>query len=132
MNMNSLNISTEKKNVVLKKLEPKFKSKIGFSTQEGVHIINVRDILYLHALSNYTEVHLVNGRMIVIAKTLKTIQKILPESGFKRCHQSYVINLEEVVLFKGSIILSNQKEIPISRRRKVEFKSWFNNKVAFV
>jgi len=130
--MNNLNINTEKKNGILKKLEPKFKSKIGFSTQEGIHFIDIRNIRYLHAVSNYTEVHLINGKMIVIAKTLKTIQELLPESGFKRCHQSYVINLEEVVFYKDSIILSNDKEIPISRRRKIEFKNWFNNKVAFV
>ena len=116
--MNNLQITREKKIGTLKKLEPKYKSKIGFSTQEGIHIVFTKDILFLHALGNYTEVHLMSGRKIIVSKTLKLIEELLPDSGFRRCHQSFVINLDQVVLFRDSIFLSNNKEIPISRRKR--------------
>jgi len=130
--MNNLQLSRERKAGMLKRLEHKYKSKIGFSTQEGVHIVSIRDILYLRAVGNYTEVYLLNGKMIMLSKTLKIIEKLLPETGFKRCHQSYVVNLEEVRLLQDSIFLSNEAEIPISRRKKNEFKTWFLDKVAFL
>lgn len=130
--MNNLQITKEKKIRTLKKLEPRYRSKIGFSTQEGIFIIEIRDILFLRATGNYTEVHLNNGKMILISKTLKLIEELLPDAGFKRCHQSYVINLDEVVMLKDFILLTNDIEIPISRRKKNEFKSWFLRKIAFV
>ena len=80
----------------------------------------------------YSQVKLVNGDKITISKTLKIIEENLPISNFKRCHQSYVVNLDEVVLLRDSLILSSEDEIPISRRKRNEFKSWFVDKVKFV
>ena len=130
--MNHLPLNQSRKAGLLKKLEPRYKSKIGFSTLESIYIVYTRDILYLRALGNYTQVHLMNGNMIMVSKTLKVIEEQLPESNFKRCHNSYVINLEEVVMLQESIFLSSYDEIPISRRKRNEFKSWFAEKVSFV
>lgn len=130
--MNYLHLNKEKKVGLLKKLEPKYKSKIGFSTLEGIHIVSVEKILYLRALGNYTQVKLLNGDKITISKTLKAIEGKLPNSNFKRCHQSFVVNLAEVVLLSDSLVLSSKDVIPISRRRRNEFKRWFVDKVNIV
>ena len=74
--MNNLHLSRERKINVLKKLEPKYKSKIGFSTQEGIHIVYTKDILFLRAIGNYTEVHLANGSMIMISKNTQNYSSI--------------------------------------------------------
>ncbi len=130
--MKYLQLKGEKKTGLLKKIEPEYKSQIGLSTKEGIHLIYINDILFLHASGNYTEVHLVNDKKIVVSKTLKIIEEKLPPSSFKRCHQSYVINLKEVVLLRDYILLSNNAAIPISRRKRKEITRWFANKVVFV
>ncbi len=130
--MNHLHVNSSKKPALLKRLEPKFTSKIGFSTQEGVYIVHWKDILYLHAIGNYTQVHLMDGAKIMVSRTLGHIENQLPDSNFKRCHKSFVINLNEVVAFRDSIFLSNELEIPVSRRKRKEIKDWFVNKVTFI
>ena len=130
--MNHRHLNKEIRTGVVKKLETEYRSKIGFSTSDGTLIIRVIDILYLEAMGNYTRVHLSNGQNITVSKTLKSIEILLPTSSFRRCHQSYIINLDEVIGFKNAILLSNNILIPVSRRKKSEIKSWFLGRVNFV
>jgi len=130
--MNRLPAYAEKKSGIVKRLEPRYTSKIGFSTLEGYYLVCISEILFLRAKGNYTQVNLMNGQRILVSKTLKLIEKQLPENNFKRCHHSYVINLEEVVQLKGSIFLTSGDEIPISRRKRHKFRSWFLNMANFV
>jgi DNA-binding LytR/AlgR family response regulator len=53
--------------------------------------IDARDICYLQADNNSTDIHLNNGEMITAFKTLKHFEGILP-SPFVRIHNSYIVN----------------------------------------
>ena len=130
--MNYVHLNQKKDIGVIKKLDPRFKSRIGFSTHEGTFILQTADILYLKAYSNYTEIHMTEGSKFVVCKTLKVIENLLPNSCFKRCHQSYIINLNKVTHFQDSIFLSGNHEIPVARRRRNEMKTWFSEKVNFL
>lgn len=53
--------------------------------------IDAKDICYLQADNNSTDIHLINGEMITAFKTLKHFEGIL-SSPFTRIHNSYIVN----------------------------------------
>lgn len=130
--MKHFQLKQEHKEANLRKLESKYTSRIGFATQEGLYIVLVRNILYLQAFGNYTQIKLKDGKTLTISKTLKSIEVKLPKSNFRRCHRSFIINLDEVVKLHDTILLSCNVEVPISRRMRKEFKSWYKGKAAFI
>ncbi len=100
-------------------------NKLFLRTQEGLHILKMNDILYCHGEGSYTQFFIKNGTKIMVSKPLKEYESMLPEHQFARCHQSYIVNLNEVTRIDKSdlVIMSNEAEIPISTRKK----KWFIN-----
>ena len=57
--------------------------------------IEAKDICYLQADNNSTDIHLFNGEMITAFKTLKHFENVLT-SPFVRIHNSYIVNIDYV------------------------------------
>ncbi len=57
--------------------------------------IEAKDICYLQADNNSTDIHLFNGEMVTAFKTLKHFENVLV-SPFVRIHNSYIVNIEYV------------------------------------
>ena len=57
--------------------------------------IDAKDICYLQADNNSTDIHLINGEMITAFKTLKHFENVL-SSPFVRIHNSYIVNIDYV------------------------------------
>ena len=57
--------------------------------------IEAKDICYLQADNNSTDIHLFNGEMITAFKTLKHFEGVL-SSPFVRIHNSYIVNIDYV------------------------------------
>jgi two-component system LytT family response regulator len=68
-----------------------------------------------------------NGRNHVVSKTLKEYEDLLTHYHFYRIHNSYVINLREIKKYikgdGGHVIMSNDKALDVSKRRKDLFLS---------
>lgn len=98
--------------------------RISFPTMNGFEIIQTQDIILFSSENNYTNVHLKCGKKILITKTIKVYEELLSNSGFLRVHQSHLVNLSSIVKYSngdgGSITLSNQSVIDVSRRKKEE------------
>jgi len=105
--------------------------KIVLKDSSSIHIIQVTDILRLEASDNYTIFYLNNGQNIVISKTLKEYENLLEGSNFFRVHQSHLINLSALKRYDkkngGLIIMNDESEIPIAKRRKEKFLKVLNN-----
>ncbi|MEM9837368.1 MAG: LytTR family DNA-binding domain-containing protein [Bacteroidota bacterium] len=102
---------------------PPERKQIALATSDGLEVVKVANITHAAADSNYTHVHLVDGKKIVISRTLKQLEAMLADhSNFLRIHQSYCINLDYVVRYQkgngGKIILANGTELPVARNRK--------------
>lgn len=113
---------------VLKPKLNKVDGKITLPQQDGFQVLNVSDILYCKADDNYTEIYLVNKK-ILVSKTLKYFEEALSEFTFARIHKSYLVNVNEVVKYKkgkgGSVVVSNGKELLVSAAKKKELLSYF-------
>ncbi|MGI9551188.1 MAG: LytR/AlgR family response regulator transcription factor, partial [Aurantibacter sp.] len=112
-------------------LTPKLKSvegKITLPQLDGFQVLNVNDILYCKADDNYTEIYLVNKK-ILVSKTLKYFEEALADFAFARIHKSYLVNVNEVVKYRkgkgGSVVISNGKELLVSASKKKDFLSYF-------
>ncbi|MEL6673432.1 MAG: LytTR family DNA-binding domain-containing protein [Bacteroidota bacterium] len=100
--------------------------RIVLPTMEGFIVQEVKDILRCEADRNYTHVILINGKKMVIPRTLKTYDELLSRLGFFRTHQSHLVNLKQVAEYKrrkkgGIAILKDRTEIPVSDSRKDGF-----------
>jgi two-component system LytT family response regulator len=100
-------------------------TKIAVPHVGGISFINLEDISYLQADSNYTILHRVNMQKLVVSKTLKDFEDILQDKGFMRVHKSNIVNLryvKEYSTIEGGVIrMHDGGEVAISRRMQDEF-----------
>lgn len=99
--------------------------------------IDINDLLAVKAIENYVEFYLLsNGEIkkLLVRNTLKNIENSFSEFVFiKKCHRSYLVNLEKVKHFFGNaqgLTLGFGEnvdlEVLVSRNFVKEFKSQFN------
>lgn len=101
--------------------------RIALPTAEGIHFVQMTDIIQCESLGSYTKFHLVKGPAIVVSRLLKEYEEILDNYYFFRVHQSNIVNLEHIKRYVkgdgGQVWMSDNTEIEVSRRRKDEFLS---------
>ncbi|MBA9074666.1 two-component system LytT family response regulator [Flavobacterium gossypii] len=96
--------------------------RIALSTADGIHLLEVSDIIRCESEDNYTKFYVKNGKPILISKTLKEYEELLGEHGFERIHQSHLINLSCLKSYikkdGGYVIMADNSKLPISQRKK--------------
>ncbi len=102
--------------------------KIALPTLEGIHFEKVKEIVRLEANGNYTFIHLINDRKVLVSKTLAEIEnKLRHHPRFVRIHRSNTINLDLLVKYvrgKGGYVeMENGVKITVSAARKQGFLS---------
>lgn len=101
------------------------KSKVALPTLTGYQMEKINDIIFCEADQNYTKIHLVLGKCLVVSKTLKLIEELLPEEVFFRIHKTYLVNLNYVKLYSRlnghKILLDNNVQLDVANRRTDDF-----------
>lgn len=101
-----------------------WKTKLCLPTQKGFTIVKLEEIVYCEAHRSYTAFHFVNTRPILISKPLFDYDELLANI-FLRVHKSFLINIMHVKQYLrgegGTVIMSNNVKIEISRRKKEQF-----------
>lgn len=100
--------------------------KTAIPTRDGLAIVKNADIIHLEANESYTTIHLTGDRKYLSSKTIKVYEENLNERMFFRIHKSHIINithhLREFSRTGGNMaVMSNQIEIPVSRRKLPAF-----------
>ena len=102
-------------------------TKLCISSLKGFQVVDVKDILYCEASGSYTDFHFTSGNTICSAKPIYEYEELLADAGFVRIHKSYLVNLLHIKEYVrgegGSVILSNNTEVEVSRRKKDLFLS---------
>ncbi|RZK17792.1 MAG: response regulator transcription factor [Pedobacter sp.] len=92
---------------------------------QGFKMIDVDDIIYIEADSNYSIVHLNSEEKITVSKVLREFEELLPTEQFVRVHKSNIINLNHLKEYNSKnglqVFLKNGESINISRRRASDF-----------
>jgi two-component system LytT family response regulator len=100
---------------------------LTLQTQEGELRLTLKNIVRVEGERNYSYIHLANSKKKLTTKTLGDLEELLGDKGFFRCHKSHLVNCSFIKAYPNSttILLSNDIELPIARRKKEEFKSWY-------
>ena len=100
-------------------------NKIVLSANDGLHFLELDGIVRLQSDANYTTFYLIDGRRIIVSKTLKNFETLLEGEDFFRPHRSHIINLNHVskILKEdgGYLLMKDGYKVPISRSKKEEF-----------
>jgi two-component system LytT family response regulator len=96
--------------------------RIALSTNDGIHLFDVSDIIRCEAKINYTQFFIKNHKPILISRTLKEYEELLTEHGFERIHQSHLINLSYLKSYikndGGYVVMADNTNIPIAQSKK--------------
>jgi len=97
--------------------------KIILRNADSLSIFVIKDIMYCEAQGSYTLFQMFDGSSVLASTHLKEYQKILAPYGFCRSHHSFLVNLEHIKTLdksESTIVLSNDKSIPLSLRKRAE------------
>lgn len=97
--------------------------KIILQTAESTYFVKLNDIVRCESDNNYCNFILTNGEKIMVSKSLKDYENILPKEVFFRTHQSHLININYIHRIKKrtfKVILNNGEITPLAVRRKDE------------
>lgn len=112
--------------------EQKDKNLVLINHSKGFTLVDFKDIVWLEASDNYTNLFLNNQKKIVASKTLKEFETILPDSEFFRIHRSALINVNYVKEYSnnegGEVILSDGTHVQVSKARIQEFSEFIRTK----
>ncbi len=96
--------------------------KIILNTSDNTYIVDINDITRCDSDNNYTIFYLANNQKIIISKTLKEFENLLPEDTFIRIHRSHIININYITKINkrntGFICMKDNSEIPLSPKKK--------------
>ncbi len=94
-------------------------------TLKGFIILKLDEIIYCEAERSYTIFHLEANKSVIVSKPLLDYENLLGDAGFLRIHKSFLINLRHVKEYQrgegGTVIMNNNSEIEVSRRKKEQF-----------
>lgn len=97
-----------------------------FFYEEGrrPRFIRIRDILYVKAAGNYTELHLDDDKTALTSHTLSHWDNQLPDDYFLRIHRSTIVNVEQVTRVEPTdsrsydvYVAGAESPLSMSRRR---------------
>ena len=98
-------------------------------TDHRIVKVDIGDIRYIEAMSEYLKVYLESERKpIITLLPLKKIEERLP-AGFMRIHRSYIVNLDKIQeVNKNRVILDNDTYLPIGDSYKDQFNRYIETK----
>ena len=94
-------------------------------TFKGFIVLKLEDIIYCEVERSYTVFHLEGNKTVTVSKPLLEYDDLLQDTSFFRIHKSFLVNLHHVKEYQrgegGMVIMSNNAEIEVSRRKKDQF-----------
>lgn len=89
---------------------------------EGLQELLLKNIYYIEAQKHGILIHTTNGTKRCNC-SMTEIENSLSGKWFYRCHNAFIVNLDEIETIKGTLLfIKNGEDIDISRRRVADFK----------
>jgi two-component system LytT family response regulator len=89
-----------------------------------IHLINSEEIIFCRSAGNYTQ-YVLRDKKVISYQSLKEIEELLCRKSFCRCHNSFLVNLNEISEFdtkNNNLQLKGRKTIlPVSKFKRHSF-----------
>lgn len=96
--------------------------RIAISNSDGMHLVEIDEIIRCEADGNYTKIFTTNGEVILTSKTLKEYDTMLSDLNFERVHNSHLVSLRHIKKYlnkdSGYLQMTDGSQIPVSQRKK--------------
>ncbi len=93
--------------------------------------VDFNDIIYIEGLKDYVIIRQEAGRVITL-QTMKSLEKKLPVTIFKRVHRSYIVNINKINAVVGNMLevteKGSTKHLPIGKNYREELLKIINLK----
>lgn len=91
-------------------------------TMDSLEFLDVDTIVRFEADSNYTRIHRLDDKPMLISKTLKSLEMMVDGMGFFRIHNSHLVNVKFIKRLlrgdPGTIVMKDDTVLPLSRGKK--------------
>ena len=96
---------------------------------DGELSVRINLITHIEGQRNYSFIHHSNGKKLLTSRTLGSLEELLRERGFFRCHKSYLVNINHIEAYDNNSGISLKKNhiLKISRRKIAEFREWYRS-----
>lgn len=95
--------------------------KITFSTKTGTTSADIDSIMYIEGNKNYQTFYLKDGSNFNARVLMGDLESKLKDQGFIRVHKGYLVNYLFIrQIGVNELLLTNNKTLPISNKRKEE------------
>ena len=88
--------------------------------------IPIVEIIYIESRAHKLYIHTKYDSYEYYDK-MNNVEQLLDGKGFVRCHQSYMVNINEVSVTKRDVLVVLDREIKISRKYKEKVRKVFGN-----
>ena len=99
-------------------------NKIPLSTTDGILFVELKEIVYVEGINNYSKVCFLDGKSLVTSRTLKYLEDQLSGYRFIRPHKSFLVNMMYIRKYVRSdssyLLLTGDVRIEVSRQRKAD------------
>ena len=89
---------------------------------KGFRLVRLNEVAYVNTAGSYADVYLTHGRKFQASRSIKYLAAQMEPFGFFRCHDSFVVNLQEIEQYirgrGGTLRMRQGEDIPVSRYRK--------------
>lgn len=105
-----------------KRRQPALNDTIVLADQAGYTVVKASDIIHIKGEGNYTTFYIRHRSPVVTSKHLKHYEQQLARPFLMRCHQSHIVNIQEVMSIKKEdgllLVMSNGERIEVSRANR--------------
>ena len=99
--------------------------KLIFKTRNETYYIEPVEIVFCKSDNNYTTVHFINKKQLLLSRPIKSLEEELQFPFFFRVHRSFIINLNYISKYNSTegfvYLLNDTIEVPIADRKRKEF-----------
>jgi two-component system, LytTR family, response regulator len=94
--------------------------------------IDFNQIILMKGNGNYSSFLLINGKSILVPKTLKQLElNLLTKKYFHRTHKAYLVNMSHIIdIEEYKLTMANNLTALISRRKKIGLYETYNRFIA--
>ena len=105
--------------------------RIAIPGSNAYEFVTISEIIRCEGWDKYTRIYLVNTEVILSSYNIGIFKDLLEPYGFYTCHKSHIINTDKIkrYLKEGSVVLKDDSQVPVSRRKKDEFLDKFIRKI---
>jgi two-component system LytT family response regulator len=98
------------------------KDRLVLKTSDQVHLVPMDQVVRIEADGNYSTFFLVDGRKVIVSKSIKDYEEMLIDKGFHRIHKSHIINIVRLSYFDktngGDVIMTDGSRVPVASRKR--------------